>query len=987
MAESEAHLYDEDEDEEMPLTERDLADDAQWKLIQKNTFTRWANEHLKTCNKGIADLEHDLADGLRLIALVEVLSGKKFKHVNKRPNFRTQKLENVTMVLEFLERDEGIRIVNIDSSDIVDCKMKLILGLIWTLILHYSISMPMWEGEEPGPSEGGPTPKQRLQNWIQGKCPDIPIKNFTTDWNDGKAIGALVDAVGPGLCPDWEDWNPKNAKKNAKEAMDAAEKWLDVPSAQFPKAKLKPGAPLRPRLNPNRVRAYGPGLEPKGNQVGAPARFTVETFSAGKGSLEITVLNPKGQKEKCESTFNNDRNLTYSCVYVPSVEGEYKVIIKFGDKEINKSPFKVKVEGQAGDASKVTASGPGLEKTGVVATKRTYFEVFTKNAGKGNVDVAILDPHGRKDTIRPSISAVPGKEGVYLVEYIPAEPGLHSINIMFAGQQIPKSPYGVSVSPASNAKMCYATGRGIQPKGVRVNENADFKVHTKGAGTAEVKIQIIGPGGKEIKCNMTKSKTEEGVYDCYYVPLTKGQYIINITFGEQHITKSPFKVEVGPAKTSKIRAYGPGLEGGVVNQPATFTVETQGETGALGFSIEGPSQAKIDCKDIGDGSADVTYYPTAPGEYAVHILCNEEDIPKSPYMAQIRPATSEYDASKVIAKGPGLQKTGVVLNKWAEFTVDARKAGKAPLHITCLDVDLKPVEVQVKDNKDGTYSCKYMPKKPVKHTVTIAWGGVQVPNSPFRVHVGEPAKPGNVKVYGPGVEKGVKTLVKTYFIVDCTTAGPGDVGIALTDGNGRDVPVNTIDNKDAMTVGKEREIDVITSNAGKSDVPARVTVTTPSGKKKELPDKKIPDGYATFFTPTEVGPHKVEVTYNAAAVPKSPFKVDVLPDSASKVKAYGPGLKGGNANSPAEFTIDARAATGPGELGVTIEGPKESKIDTKQNPDGTVGVTYFPEVPGDYNINVTYGNQHIKDSPFKAKILPEDASAKVKAYGPGLTGG
>ena len=47
---------------------------------------------------------------------------------------------------------------------------------------------------------------------------------------------------------------------------------------------------------------------------------------------------------------------------------------------------------------------------------------------------------------------------------------------------------------ASNAKSCYATGRGIQPRGVRVNEQADFRVHTKGAGTAEVKIQIIGPG-------------------------------------------------------------------------------------------------------------------------------------------------------------------------------------------------------------------------------------------------------------------------------------------------------------------------------------------------------------------------------------------------------------------------------------------------------------------------------------------------------------
>ena len=108
--------YYEDE-EEMPATERELAEDAQWKLIQKNTFTRWANEHLKTVNKHLIDLETDLGDGLRLLALVEVLSGKKFAKFNKRPNFRTQKLENVTMCLRFLEEDEGIRIVNIGKSN------------------------------------------------------------------------------------------------------------------------------------------------------------------------------------------------------------------------------------------------------------------------------------------------------------------------------------------------------------------------------------------------------------------------------------------------------------------------------------------------------------------------------------------------------------------------------------------------------------------------------------------------------------------------------------------------------------------------------------------------------------------------------------------------------------------------------------------------------------------------------------------------------
>ena len=39
----------------------------------------------------------------------------------------------------------------------------------------------------------------------------------------------IVSVFISGLCPDWEDWNPKNNLANATEAMDAAENWLDVP--------------------------------------------------------------------------------------------------------------------------------------------------------------------------------------------------------------------------------------------------------------------------------------------------------------------------------------------------------------------------------------------------------------------------------------------------------------------------------------------------------------------------------------------------------------------------------------------------------------------------------------------------------------------------------------------------------------------------------------------------------------------------------------
>jgi filamin len=179
----------------------------------------------------------------------------------------------------------------------------------------------MWEGEDPDSNLRGKksTPKQKLMDWINGHMPpDMPITNFTTDWNDGRAIGALVDSCAPGLYPDWTNNNPFNKLENAKQAMDQAEKCLAVPQlirpeemidpnvdelsmmtylSQFPNAKLKTGTPLKPKTNPSRVRCYGKGIEPTGNLVNVPTKFSIETFSAGNGDVEVTIINPAGEKE------------------------------------------------------------------------------------------------------------------------------------------------------------------------------------------------------------------------------------------------------------------------------------------------------------------------------------------------------------------------------------------------------------------------------------------------------------------------------------------------------------------------------------------------------------------------------------------------------------------------------------------------------------------------------------------------------------------
>lgn len=95
---------------------------------------------------------------------------------------------------------------------------------------------------------------------------------------------------------------------------------------------------------------------------------------------------------KVDIRFNKDRNLTYSVSYTPKTEGPHKVKVLFAGREIPKSPYIVNVEGHAGDSSKVTASGPGLQPEGVVVNRPTFFDIFTKDAGRGVPEVIILDP-------------------------------------------------------------------------------------------------------------------------------------------------------------------------------------------------------------------------------------------------------------------------------------------------------------------------------------------------------------------------------------------------------------------------------------------------------------------------------------------------------------------------------------------------------------------------------------------------------------------
>jgi len=135
--------------------------------------------------------------------------------------------------------------------------------------------------------------------------------------------------------------------------------------------------------------------------------------------------------------------------------------------------------------------------------------------------VIILDPAGRENTIPVKLKKEPN--GVFVCEYTPAVQGVHSVKVFYANQPVPLSPFAVGVTngndvtdrlfrdrrklnvlflfcyrTASDPKRVKAFGRGLQPHGVRVQDEAKFKIVTDGAGEGVPEVNIIGPGNSTV---------------------------------------------------------------------------------------------------------------------------------------------------------------------------------------------------------------------------------------------------------------------------------------------------------------------------------------------------------------------------------------------------------------------------------------------------------------------------------------------------------
>ncbi|XP_023373370.1 nesprin-2 isoform X2 [Otolemur garnettii] len=231
---------------------------------QKKTFTCWINSQLAKHSPPsvVSDLFTDIKKGHVLLDLLEVLSGQQLPRDKGSNTFQCR--TNIGNALTFL-KNRSMKLINIHVTDIVDGNPSIILGLIWTIILHFHIeelaqtlschyNQPSLD--DVSVVEGGSLPtssppakkcskaqerwqmsaKKALLSWAQEQCAtheSVSVTDFKSSWRNGIAFLTVIHALRPDLI-DMRSVKHRSSKDNLEEAFRIAEQELKIPKMLEP---------------------------------------------------------------------------------------------------------------------------------------------------------------------------------------------------------------------------------------------------------------------------------------------------------------------------------------------------------------------------------------------------------------------------------------------------------------------------------------------------------------------------------------------------------------------------------------------------------------------------------------------------------------------------------------------------------------------------------------------------------------------------------
>ena len=172
--------------------------------------------------------------------------------------------------------------------------------------------------------------------------------------------------------------------------------------------------------------------------------------------------------------------------------------------------------------------------------------------------------------------------------------------------------------------MCYQPPKASSlavlnpPKQVFLGSPANFKIAAKFVRMEDNMLECLAQHRQTIVHGKVY-REESDMYTCSLSLPQAAKYRVTVTLNGTDIEGSPFKViAIEPPRPENCKAYGPGIEGGYINQQGMFTIDTNGAgSGTLNVRVQGPKKSfHIDMKssDEDKRKVNVAYNPIHSGK-------------------------------------------------------------------------------------------------------------------------------------------------------------------------------------------------------------------------------------------------------------------------------------------------------------------------------------------------------------------------------------
>nr|XP_033193689.1 filamin-B isoform X2 [Bombus vancouverensis nearcticus] len=930
-----------------------------WVEIQANTFRNWVNEHLKhavdAANGPVIDLVEDFRDGTRLCALVEVLTKRRLPRWNPRPANQHHHLENVSTALQAIEAD-GVKLVNIGNVDIVNGNLKLILGLIWSLIVRYQI------GKSKFP------PRKLMLAWLKTVLPECRVNNFTTDWNSGVYLSALLDYCQPGLFPHWRRLDPNDSVYNCRKAMEISKREFDIPMVLEPEYLA---SPYLDELSGMTYLSYfmkegSPGFHATLRWVNSQLSHPVQNFTTdwNDGRTLCSIVRNLGGPAPVYDKIDTDPSAWEHNIQM-GIDGGKKLGVEPILKAKDMADQNVEHLGVMAYAANFQWVKPRpqaskqivvhIDSTSARVQQPAHFklEILTKEVNTREVRGEVINPSGRIEC-RLTWNGIHGKG-----TFIPTEVGMHKLMVYNDGELVDGCPYYFRVLPP----LTKIKSPGMDP--CAIGSIVEVLVNSYGTSHDGIDVTAWSPTGRSLSCPV---KENDGVHTATFQPDETGEWSIAITHKGNHIQGGPFTCFVfdpngvkklstseynisqkynneshntrtqthgilknknnnyyksadttdgiteryinsgiSTSSSTQARDYelasGSALETLPIHRPATFIIDQSIDPDKVTVSVSGPNGKIIPVQK--STLRGLTYTITAEevGEHIIQILVNGQHIQGSPFRSQA------YNARGIqIGNIPN----GIV-NQPVEFEIDGSNAGSGNLEIL---VNGGHVTSFVRALGSQRFLASFVPHEAVVHLVEMTFNGEVVPGSPWRV--------------------GIMPAPKMSVIGDSI----------------RLVPAGSPALFELSALGfNSNEIDVQIITPSKRHVPAKIDEE--SGR---------PGEFRVEFTPIEVGSHLVEVTIAGQKLPAGPLVAKVYNSSLIQVTDV-PSAVVGHA---CQFRVDASAA-GEGQLEISInEGEVPNHVQVVGG--GRCLVSFTPEIAKSHYIDIKFNGEAVKGCPFICNV-------------------